>query len=320
MVLASPAPARVRNFLREEYVRAFRHDHWNIGIAETPISAFLRPDRDVEVRWLPPPRPGTYHADPFGLEREDGTDIFFEAYDFASDKGVISHIHETPEGDFSPPEVVLDLPVHASFPFLIERDESVYCIPEASHGHELALYEATDFPHGWKKAATLVPEVAGVDPTVIEHGGKLWLLCTDLEAGAFSQLRIWYADNLLGPWTPHPANPVKTDSRSARPGGTPFRFEGELYRPAQDCSGTYGGSITINRIAKLTETEYREERAASVQPFVDGPYARGIHTLSAIGNRTLVDGKWIAFNRSEMRRHLRESLEDRWPRVLRAFA
>ena len=40
---------------------------------------------------------------------------------------------------------------------------------------------------------------------------------------------------------------VKTDVRSARPAGTPFVYQGELYRPAQDCSRTYGGSIVIHR-------------------------------------------------------------------------
>lgn len=308
---------RVRDFLREEYARAFRHDHWNIGIVDAPISTFLDPDAAVEVRWLPAPRPGSYRADPFGVVDGDETEIFFEDYDFQSDRGVISQVHEASDGQLSAAKVVLDLPVHASYPFLLEREGTVYCIPETSHGREIGLYEAAEFPHGWRKAATLVPGVAGVDPTLIEHEGRLWLLCTDLDEGPFSELRIWYARDLFGPWTPHPANPVKTDFRSARPGGTPFRVDGELYRPAQDCSSTYGGSITINRITRLTEEDYREEPVASVPPFRDGLYAEGIHTLSAIGDRTLVDGKWIAFNRSEMGRHFRESLEDRWPRVLK---
>src|SRR5213596_456309 len=56
----------------------------------------------------------------------------------------------------------------------------------------------------------------------------------------------------LGPWRPHPGNPVKVDVRSSRPAGGPFLFGGNLYRPAQDCSRTYGGGITINRVTHLS--------------------------------------------------------------------
>ena len=91
---------------------------------------------------------------------------------------------------------------------------------------------------------------------------------------------------------------------------------GDLHRPAQDSSSTYGGSITLNHIVRLTTAEFREEPVATVGPLGGGPYAHGLHTLSAVGNRTLVDGKWLAFNRSEMARHVRESLEVRWPRIL----
>lgn len=306
---------RGREFLREEYQRAFRHDRWNIGIADGPISRFLEPDAQVEVRWLSPPERGTYRADPFGIVRGNATEIFFEEYEFQSDKGVISHIRETPGGALSESKVVMNLPVHASYPFLFEQAGSVYCIPETAHAGEIGLYRATEFPQGWTKAATLVPGVAGTDPTLIEHEGLLWLLCTDLRDGAFSKLRIWYASDLFGPWTPHPRNPVKTDLCSARPGGTPFRVGGELYRPAQDCSSSYGGSITINRIVELTEDEYREEPVVAVGPFPDSPYAHGLHTLSAIGDRTLVDGKRVGFSRSLMRRNLQESVRERWPRV-----
>ncbi len=308
----------VREFLREEYERAFRHDHWNIGIVNAPIQTFLEPDAAPDVRWLFPPEPGKYYADPFGLTRDGTTDIFFEEFDFRSNKGAISRVHEGSDGRFSRPSVAIDVPFHVSYPFLIEREGSVYCVPETSHGREIGLYRAVEFPQRWAKVATLVPEVAGVDSTILEHEGIFWLFCTDLDDGPFSKLRVWYAPDLFGPWRAHPANPVKTDIRSARPAGTLFRVDGDLYRPAQDCSSTYGGSITLNRIVRLTTTEYREERVATVPPVRDGPYSHGIHTLSSVGDQTLVDGKWFAFNRFEMARHMRESLEDRWPRLLTA--
>lgn len=305
---------RVREFFREEYDRAFRHEHWHVGIVDAPIHSFLEGDRRPDVRWLPLPPHGKYFADPFGLERASATTILFEEFDFRTQKGVISWVEEEAHG-FSRPEVAIELDVHASYPFLIERDGAVFCIPETAYGGEVSLYRASDFPSRWTKDTTLLPRVAALDSTVFEHDGRFWLMCTDLEDGPFSKLRLWYAPDLRGPWTPHPANPVKTDLASARPAGTPFTWEGELYRPSQDSSKTYGGSVVLNRIVRLTTTDFREERVATVGPFQDGMHAHGVHTLAAVGDRTLVDGKRFAFEGRMMARNLRDSVGNRWPRT-----
>ena len=104
-------------------------------------------------------------------------------------------------------------------------------------------------------------------------------------------LFVWHARNLEGPWEPHALNPVKADIRSSRPAGTPFVHGGMLYRPAQDCSRMYGGGIVINRVVRLTPTEFAEEPAATVEPFSESPFRDGIHTLSGVGDLTLIDSK-----------------------------
>jgi len=295
---------RVKEFLREEYRLAFRHDHWNIGIVDAPIHAFLEPDGDLEVTWFPLPAPGRYLADPFGLPRGSGTEILFEEFDFRSSEGSISWVRAEGDGHVSPPRVAIELPFHASYPFLVEREGSVFCIPETADAQEVSLYRAVEFPHRWTKDATLIPDFAGLDNTLVERDGRLWLFNTDRNDGAFSKLRIWHAPNLRGPWKPHAANPVKTDLGSARPAGTPFVFDGELYRPSQDSTKGYGTSVVVNRVLRLTTTEYREEPAAVVPPFRDGGHRHGIHTLAAAGDRTLVDGKRFAFNGWAMARNV----------------
>lgn len=307
---------RLKEFLRGEFVRTFRHDHWNIGIADVPIRAFLEREARPDIRWLPPPPRGKYHSDPFGLTRDGITAIFFEEYDFRSNKGVISCVREEAKHLFSRPTVVINLPFHASYPFLIEHAGSVYCVPETGDGREIALYRAKDFPLQWKKEVTLVEGVRALDSSIFEWDGMFWLFCTDEDDGPFSKLRVWFAPKLHGPWKAHPGNPVVTDVQSARPAGTPFEVGGELYRPGQDCSRTYGGAITVSRVARLSTTDYREERAATVGPLRAGPYSKGMHTLSSFGGRTLIDAKWKAFNIWEMSRNLRESLADRWARIV----
>src|SRR6185369_10054576 len=96
---------------------------------------------------------------------------------------------------------------------------------------------------------------------------------------------------LAGPWRPHRRSPVKFDVRSARPAGTPFEHGGQIFRPSQDCSETYGGAIRINRILRLTAEEFDEETVAVLRPDANGPYPAGLHTLSAFDEWTLIDGK-----------------------------
>ena len=96
---------------------------------------------------------------------------------------------------------------------------------------------------------------------------------------------------------------------TSRPAGTPFWVDGALYRPAQDCSSTYGARVQINRILVLTPTDFSEEVVACVEPDSRGLYPRGLHTLSSLGRQTLVDGKRSVFVAAEFLRVLRHYLQ-----------
>jgi len=77
-----------------------------------------------------------------------------------------------------------------------------------------------------------------------------------------------------------------------------------LYRPAQDCSRTYGGRVIINRVLTLTPLAFRETQVATVEPDRTGRYPAGLHTLSQVGDITLIDGKRVVFSPAEFRRVL----------------
>ncbi len=191
----------------------------------------------------------------------------------------------------SRPKVAIELPTHIAYPYLIKHRSEIYCIPETHQVQEVSIYKAEKFPTRWTKAAPLIENFAGLDATVFQYEDRWWLTCARKDGNPTDKLFVWYASDLLGPWSPHRANPVKRDIRSSRPAGTPFIHDGYLYRPAQDNSTTYGGRILLNRVLKLTPVEFDEEQVAVVEPDKNGPYPDGIHTISALGNITLVDGK-----------------------------
>lgn len=185
---------------------------------------------------------------------------------------------------------------HLSYPYLIEYEGNTYCVPESAETGEVAIYEAVEFPAAWRKAGVLLRETTIYDPTLFEFEGRWWMFGTGAEDGGLICLNIWYADDLFGAWEPHPGNPVKIDVRSSRPAGTPFFHDGYWYRPAQDCSRTYGGRVVINRIERLTQTEYQERVVATVDPWENERYSDGLHTLSAVGHQTLIDGKRLVYS------------------------
>lgn len=265
-----------------------RHGHWNVGVVDRPVSALLESPAPLSPQWFPARR-DRFLADPFAAQVDGHWHVFCEMYPYGVERGVIAHLELGPGGP-TEPQVVLDLDVHLSYPFVLEHEGEVMLVPETAGAREVGLYAAEAFPRGWRKRATLLSDVAVLDPTLFRHEGLWWLFATDA-AGAHSRLCAWYAEYLLGPWRPHRQNPVKVDLASARPAGAPFEHSGQLYRPAQDCSVTYGGGLVLNRVVRLSPDEFAEEEVASIGPDPDGPYPLGIHTLSSLGDVTLVDGK-----------------------------
>jgi len=291
----------------DRWKRLFLHDMWNIAIVDQPIEAFLESDFKPETNWIRPLKGERFLADPFGIKVGDVTHVLCEEFDYAKFKGRIVSIEVG--GDlFSDPKVVMEFPFHVSYPFLLSKGGSIYCVPESSKAREIAMYRATNFPSAWEKINILVNDFAGLDNTLFQHEGRWWIASTSNDTGSLETLYLWYADDLLGSWRPHVRNPVKVDIRSARPGGTPFTRRGRLYRPAQDSSMTYGGRVVINRVNKLTPSEFEEEEVAAVGPLKPGPYPEGVHTLSSVDDSTLIDAKRIGFVRNGARHALQRRI------------
>lgn len=292
----------LRNAWAAAWRQLFRHEQWTVGVIDAPIASLLSSEPRPPIRWLLVPRRGEFLADPFGLMRDGKPVILCEYFLRRRGSGSIASLEPGGGAEVRPAPVDIGPPVHRSYPFLLEHEGEIFCVPETGAAREVGLYRATEFPGRWTKVATLLHGVAAADSTVLRHAGSWWLFCVDHDHGGPACLHLWYADHLTGPWTPHPSNPVKTDIRSARPAGTPFVHQGVLYRPAQDCSVDYGKRVIINRVTCLTRGAFAEEPVAAVEPDPRSPFPVGLHTISAVGDLTVVDGKRTVFSSSEFGR------------------
>lgn len=270
-------------------------DIWHVGIAPRPIGQFLSDPDLSDVTWLPPLQNFRFIADPFGLWHNDTLWVFVEALDYRVKRGEIHYYCLDRSLKISAQGVALTASHHLSYPYLIRHQDATYMLPEAHRSGALTLYRAEHFPDRWVPVKRLL-ELPAIDASVVHHADRWWMFFAlpGEPQRALNELHVAYADDLLGPWTLHPRNPVRTGLESSRPGGTPFVREDVLYLPTQDCRRDYGAAMSLLRIDTLTVDHVETTLTASLSPAsLPSPYTQGFHTLSSAGDITLVDGKRI---------------------------
>jgi hypothetical protein len=271
---------------------------WSIGAVTVPLESALSGGSLGDIRWYRKKAGERYLADPFpwpGTGR-----ILCEEMPLSGGVGRIVSVTER-DGELTAPEVLLDDGYHHSYPCCLSDDGAVYCVPECTERGGTRIHRLYD-------DGVLAPvcEVAShsrlADPTLFRWNGRYWLCCTDLDLGAHDNLCLLHAPSIIGPWTPHARWPVRIDIRGARPAGMVFSIRGRLFRPGQDCATTYGASVAIHEIRRLTETDFHETLVTMVGPDRSGPFPHGLHTLVHDGERFWIDGKRFVFDLGSFRR------------------
>jgi hypothetical protein len=242
------------------------------------------------VRLIIPPA-DRFYADPFIYRQGDKTYVFFEDFRFNTAKGLISYFEIGPDGKYTEPEVVLERDYHLSYPCLFEWQGQTYLLPETGANRTVELYRSVEFPRRWERERVLMENIDARDATLAYHNGRFWLFAlVPVEPTLFDELHLFSAESPLGPWLPHPKNPVVSDVRRARPAGRLFWVNGQLFRPAQDCSIRYGRAIVIHRIEVLSEADFREVVVRRIDPeWFPGNLAT--HTLNRDGDFEVLDAK-----------------------------
>ena len=250
---------------------------------------------------LIPPK-DRFWADPFVIKRDGREFLFFEEL---ITKNVNAHIAV---GELLGNQLVDIKPAivenyHLSYPYLIEIDNQLYMIPESSSNQTIDLYQCEKFPDKWKKVRTLMNDVSAVDSNVMHQDGRWWLFtCIHNYVGEcpHSSFQIFWTDDIFaGDWTAHSQNPIISDVRSARSGGSIIQDSQNLYRVSQDCSLRYGYSLSINKIDVLTIEQYEETLAETFGPhWNDKTWAT--HTFNKCGDFSVIDAlqtRWRYFKK-----------------------
>lgn len=281
--------------LREQWTKRVRSEGWFIAFRRVqPVE-----DRNVAEDGLTLLRPpaGHFYADPFAIDKNDKTYIFFEDYCYASQKAAISFVVIDSNGKCSSPDVALEEEYHLSFPSLFEWDGEIYLLPETKDNRTVQLYRAIEFPHRWELSHVLLQNVSAVDSTLLRYENKFWLFTCGLNSrhpwfDGDDELFLFSADSLNGPWAAHPKNPIVADVRNCRSAGQIMQWGNQLIRPAQDCAAHYGSAVVFNHIEVLSDDSYRETPIARIaRDWLPGN--RGTHTFNRSHSYEVWDGRTL---------------------------
>lgn len=292
------------NCARRIYHLCCYSPHWRVGWRFNDGPGVLETGALSGPAWRALPDLGAAcAADPFPIEWQGKTCIFFEQLDHRVGKGTIFAQEFGGAGPEGAPFLVLEEPWHLSYPFLIAHKDALYMIPEASASGAVSIYRCAEFPRKWECVAQLLTGIEASDATVFQHAGRFWMtsVVRDGVGGYSDTLAIHHASDLFGPWEQHAQRPALIDARLARPAGNVVARAGALWRPVQDCSAGYGKKLAIARIDALDPQNFSQSVTAAISP---GPLWPGnrLHTLNRWGRLECIDGAVLTPKNRALRR------------------
>jgi len=227
---------------------------WSISTTNQTISGVMESsDLLGDSNILQTPRNLLFAADPFLLN--DGS-IICEVVKKSSKVGnlavVKNGVYEFMDSQ------ALEKSKHISFPFVANINQSQFLIPEmASYGQQ-HIFEVDKGNQIIRSIPLKGLENENlIDPIIIVQDGIVWLFAgkrgSDLDC-----LFLWSAKSIFEPFVEHRLNPIVCSPKSARNAGAIFNYQGHLYRPAQNCAGSYGNGISLMRIEVISHFEYVE--------------------------------------------------------------
>jgi glycosyltransferase involved in cell wall biosynthesis len=263
-------------------------EQWTIGIYEgkSPFSF-----DSFQFRWEPVFRAedvtdvsAKFVADPFLIKEGATWYLFFEVYDNATQQGDEAVATSTDTRTWKYQQVILDEPFHLSFPYVFKWQNDYYMIPESYQANSVRLYKAVDFPTKWSFVKTLVEGRDYVDNTIVYFNGKWWLFSC---VTSNDTLYLFYADDLLGPWTEHPQSPiVQGNTHKARPSGRLLVYNNKLYRYTMDVNPPFGThQIFAYEITEITPSSYSEKLVKEepiFKPSGSGWNAQAMHQIDPV--------------------------------------
>lgn len=267
--------------LYDKFYHYIYEQHWALGFIEQPVVDIIenKPFIIHYVKGLPSDR---WFADPFILDHDCNTiRLLVEEYCYRIGRGRIAKLIIN-RSDYQLLEyrIILDLPTHLSFPYIIRRGNHVFIAPEnsSSGGWHLYAYNLVDDTLERIKSLSKKPLTDAVLTDFFEDN---LIFSTQIPFQNGNSLSIYTTEDVL-------LQNCLFPSDVARNAGDWFQINQRVFRPAQDCSNCYGGSVIIQEVIRKDDGSFvfkNIRRIVSTHP----AYTTGCHTFNLFNGLIVVD-------------------------------
>lgn len=280
-------------------IRSFSDEVWNIGFIQNCLGDILE-GKQIQVKWVKHDFKNSWFADPFILDvTENEIHILAEEFYKPIQRGRISRLI-IDKGTFGlkQRDVVLELPTHLSFPAIIRRDGEIFIYPENGESGELNLYQYFPETNECRKVKTILHEVVA-DAVMMTIEGMEYLFCTKPPKPNGNVLNVYKRDD-SGVFKA--VQEYAFEENVARMAGDFFEYQGEMFRPAQECNVQYGHAVLLQKMIREDGRFIFDEvrRLHSVHPSLNV----GMHTLNMYKGMIVTDA--LGFRNMWIRRILKK--------------
>jgi hypothetical protein len=275
----------ISSFLDKFYLK-----QWTVGLVSGSIDDIIRSrSAKFDVKWLRPPSPFVFYADPFilGISNKGEVELLVEELIDGEGYGKITKLSIAKDLSYSS-HTILDLKAHLSYPQVFCLNGETFVVPESASLQKLNSYRLDEDGIRLELNGTLL-DIGLYDATILYQGGKFWLFGI-LSKDKTPRLVIYHSDQFMGPYTQHKSGVIKSGRWGVRPAGKFIEVDGQLFRPAQNGQEYYGKSIIIFKVDELTQDSYKESFYMEIRPEQLGAYNFGIHTINNCNGILVVDG------------------------------
>ena len=233
-------------YLKQLSEKVYRLE-WNIALVENTLEGLFQGE-PLKLKILQHSFKDRWFADPFILDiRDNKLYLLVEEWMRRENKSRIAKLtidlnHFLLEST----DPVLELENILSFPAIYRENGKVFIYPEMAENGSSKIYE-----YNVKKNKVISSDLLSkrkiIDGIITDMFGESILFGTERPNSNGKQLNIYKKRNNGYELS----NQIYFQEDIARMAGDFFSFNGNIYRPAQDCNKTYGNGVVIQRCYEL---------------------------------------------------------------------
>jgi len=291
----------------KQKIKRFSAERWNIGFIENDLNSIFCGD-EIKVSWLIHDYKDSWFADPFILDiNESEITVLVEEFPRQINRGRITKLTiDNQTYELKRLDVVVELPTHLSFPVIIRSSskDMVYLMPENGESGRLTLYKYWISENRLEEVGCVLDEDVA-DAVPLKIGSYEFLFCTKAPKANGNTLYVYTWDEKDRKYKYCQEYCFKENV--ARMSGSFFKYNGDWYRPTQECNIQYGHAVTIQKLVsddkqmplEMAILEGRLEfeevrRLYSVNPKLNvGMHTFNIYQDSIVTDSLGFDNMWI---------------------------